>query len=98
MRQILEPIIEKFAILRTVQSDLDVAIAQSKIEAVLMSVITIGLIPLLKVFNEDWFSILVDTIQGKLSVLATFLIVAFCLYKIVVLSRPLEYYETNIDE
>lgn len=98
VRQILEPIIEKFAILRTVQSDLDVAIAQSKIEAVLMSVITIGLIPLLKLFNEDWFSILVDTTQGKLSVLATFLIVAFCLYKIVVLSRPLEYYETNIDE
>lgn len=97
VKQILEPTIEKFSILRTVQSDLDVAISQVKLEAILMSVITIGIIPLLKVFNPDWYGILVDTPQGKVSMVLTFLIVAFCLYKIVALSRPLEYYETEPD-
>lgn len=98
VKQILEPIIEKFSVLRTVQSDLDVAIGQAKMEAILMSGITIGIIPLLKVFNKDWYQILIGTTQGKISMIIAFLVVAVCLYKIVVLSRPLEYYETETDD
>ena len=63
-----------------------------------MSGITIGIIPLLKVFNKDWYQILIGTTQGKISMIIAFLVVAVCLYKIVVLSRPLEYYETETDD
>lgn len=95
VKKILEPIINKFATLRTVQSDMDTAMASAKLEAILMAAITIGIIPGIKLVNSDWYNILTTTIQGKIAMTLAFVIVAFCGYKIVVLSRPLEYYDTD---
>jgi len=97
VKQILEPIIAKFAALRTVQSDLDTAIASAKFEAVLMALITLSTIPLVRLLNKDWFDILVKTTQGKVSVVIALGIVAFCLFGIVRLSRPVEFYEIEKD-
>lgn len=97
VKKILEPIINKFATLRTVQSDMDTAMASAKFEAIIMTVITIGIIPGIKLVNSEWYSILTETTQGKVAMCLAFIIVAFCGYKIVILSRPLEYYDTDND-
>lgn len=95
VKKILEPIINKFATLRTVQSDMDTAMASAKVEAIIMAAITIGIIPGIKLVNDEWYSILTTTMQGKIAMTLAFIIVAFCGYKIVVLSRPIEYYDTD---
>lgn len=93
VKEILEPVIAKFSTLRTVQSDLDTAIASSKAEAIIMASITLGTVPVVKLVNQDWYDILTNTTQGRVSMIAAIAIVAFCIYQIVKLTRPLEYYE-----
>ena len=97
VKQILLPTIEKFSTLRTVQSDVDVAMGANKVEAVIMACISLGVIPILRVINMEWYGILVNTTQGKVSLALAFLIVIYCLYQIVALSQPLEYYEKDSD-
>ena len=55
--------------------------ASAKVEAIIMAAITIGIIPGIKLVNDEWYSILTTTIQGKIAMTLAFIIVAFCGYK-----------------
>ena len=91
MKHTLSFTVQKFSDIRIIQSELEAIIHGPKQEAITMVLLVIGNIPLLYVLNRDWFTTLMFTFAGKLTLAVCGVIILFSITKILKISRPMEY-------
>lgn len=91
MKHTLSFTVQKFSDIRIIQSELDAIINAPKREAITMILLVIGNIPLLYMLNRDWFTTLVYTLPGKLTLAVCAGIILFSITRIMKISRPMEY-------
>ena len=91
MKHTLSFTVQKFSDIRIIQSELEAIIHGPKQEAITMVLLVIGNIPLLYVLNRDWFTTLMFTFVGKLTLAVCGVIILFSITKILKISRPMEY-------
>lgn len=91
MKNTLTETIQKFSVVRTVQSELDTNILEAKREAFMMMGMVVLNIPLLYLINRDWFNTLIYTIPGKAALAVCALLIFFAFTRIMKLSKPIEY-------
>lgn len=91
----LIPIISRLTEIRLVNSELSTKISTSRREYWTMVLIVLSNIPLLRLINKDWFSALINTIVGKISLaICGFTIIITALFMIKY-TRALDYETTG---
>jgi len=91
MKHTLSFTVQKFSDIRIIQSELEAIIHGPKQEAITMVLLVIGNIPLLYVLNREWFTTLMFTFAGKLTLAVCAAVILFSITKILKISRPVEY-------
>lgn len=91
LKDTLQPIVQKLADVRIVNSELSTMLASARNEYWVMVLLVVGNVPLLYLLNEDWFHTLIYTVPGKI-------VCAVCGFVILVTAllmkkytRPIEY-------
>ena len=59
--------------------------------AIMMICLVVGIIPLFRIINADWYTNLVATVFGQVSLVATAVVVLLTINKAIRLSKPIEY-------
>lgn len=91
MKNTLSETIQKFSVVRSVQSELDANIAEARREAFMMMGMVALNVPLLYVINREWFNTLIYTVQGKAALAVCAVIIFLSFLRIMRLSEPIEY-------
>lgn len=93
MKHTLPAVVQKFSDVRIVQSELDTMMQEPRREAVTMVILVIANVPLLYFLNRDWFSVLLFTVPGKITLTVCAAIILYAAARILQLGRPIEYGE-----
>ncbi len=87
----LVPIVNKFSDLKTQQRENETLMIKPMQDAIIITGMAIGAIPLLYFINADWFSALVGSFLGQCSIAITALVSLATINKAIKLSKPIEY-------
>lgn len=92
MKNTLTFTVQKFSDMRIVQSELEAIINEPKREAFAMMFLVLCNIPLLYVLNKNWFTTLIFTLPGKITLAICAAVILYSFTRIMQLSRPIEYH------
>lgn len=92
MKNTLTFTVQKFSDIRIVQSELEAIINEPKREAFAMMFLVLCNIPLLYVLNKNWFTTLIFTLPGKITLAICAAVILYSFTRIMQLSRPIEYH------
>ena len=87
----LIPIVNSFSDLKGQQMENETNMMKPLRQALFMTGLTVGVIPLFRIVNLDWYGNLVNTIPGKVALVVTAVTVLFTINKAIRLSKPIEY-------
>jgi Flp pilus assembly protein TadB len=90
-RNILNPIVDKLRNIELVQIKLDAMMYRPVKEFATLGVISFSIYPMIYFMNHAWFSVLVDTIPGKLAITASCGALLYALNALMKAVKPLEY-------
>lgn len=91
LKSTLIPIVSKFSDMRIISAELDYLLYEPIKEFVSMVVLLIGNIPLIYLFNKDWFISLMFTTAGKLVLTFCGIVIFVSFAGVVRLTKPIEY-------
>lgn len=91
LRDALPPIVNKFSDQKAQQQENETRMMLPLQRALVMTAITTGFIPFMRLINIDWYNNLVNTFLGQLSLVATAIVVLMALNKAIRISKPIEY-------
>ena len=91
LKYLLTPILEKFSILHSIESKIQNALAEIKMSYMVILGIVFANIPLMKMLNDDWYNVLVNSLQGKICLGVVALISVICTIILVFITKPLKY-------
>lgn len=95
LKFLLTDTVKKFFDVRLAQSELDSILGPPKREAVMMIGLVLINIPLLYLLNQDWYTTLLFTTPGKITLAVCGAILLFALVRIMQLSKPIEFREAK---
>lgn len=91
MKNTLTFTVQKFSDMRIIQSELEAIINEPKREAFAMMFLVLCNIPLLYVLNKNWFTTLIFTLPGKITLAICAAVILYSFTRIMQLSKPIEY-------
>lgn len=91
LRATLLPIVNSFSDLKAQQMENETNMMRPLRQALLMTGLTVAVIPMFRLLSPDWYANLVNTIPGKASLVVTAVTVLFTINKAIRLSKPIEY-------
>lgn len=91
LRATLLPVVGKFSDQKAQQQENETKMMLPLRNAVGMICLVLSIIPLLRVFNADWYGNLVGTIFGQVSLVITIVVTLATVNRAIKLSKPIEY-------
>jgi len=91
LKATLLPIVGNFSELKAQQLENETNMMRPLREAIFMISLTLGVIPLLRILNADWYFNLMGTFPGQVSLVVTAVAVLLSVNKAIRLSKPVEY-------
>ncbi|HAN44180.1 MAG TPA: hypothetical protein DCP97_02200 [Ruminococcaceae bacterium] len=91
LKSTLVPIVNKFSDLKAQQQENETYMLLPLREAVTMILLVISVVPLLYLINKEWFSYLVGTFWGQMSMTVSAIVILASINKAIRLSKPIEY-------
>ena len=91
LKSSLVPIVSKFSDLKTQQRENETLMMKPMQNAIIITGMAIGSIPLMYFMNADWFNFLVGSFWGQCSIAITALMSLATINKAIKLSKPIEY-------
>jgi len=91
LKSTLTPIVTKLSDVRTVNTELELMLAEPRKEFIIMAMLVVAIIPLLYFLNKDWYAILMFSTIGKIILAVNFAAIFICGAFVVKLTRPIEF-------
>lgn len=91
LKSTLTPIVTKLSDVRTVNTELELMLAEPRKEFIIMALLVVATIPILYFLNKDWYEVLMHTGIGKIVLAADFAAIFICGAFVVKLTRPIEF-------
>ena len=91
LKSTLTPIVTKLSDVRTVNTELELMLAEPRKEFIIMAMLVVATIPILYFLNKDWYEVLMHTGIGKIVLAFDFAAIFICGAFVVKLTRPIEF-------
>ncbi len=91
LKSTLTPIVTKLSDVRTVNTELELMLAEPRKEFIIMAMLVVATIPILYFLNKDWYEVLMHTGTGKIVLAVDFAAIFICGAFVVKLTRPIEF-------
>ena len=91
LKSTLTPIVTKLSDVRTVNTELELMLAEPRKEFIIMALLVVATIPILYFLNKDWFEILMYSAIGKIVLAFDFAAIFVCGAFVVKFTRPIEF-------
>ena len=91
LKSTLTPIVTKLSDVRTVNTELELMLAEPRKEFIIMALLVVATIPILYFLNKEWYEILMHTGIGKIVLAFDFAAIFICGAFVVKLTRPIEF-------
>ena len=91
LKSTLTPIVTKLSDVRTVNTELELMLAEPRKEFIIMALLVVATIPILYFLNKDWYGVLMHTGIGKIVLAVDFAAIFICGAFVVKLTRPIEF-------
>lgn len=91
LKSTLTPIVTKLSDVRTVNTELELMLAEPRKEFIIMAMLVVATIPILYFLNKDWYEVLMHTGIGKIVLAVDFAAIFICGAFVVKLTRPIEF-------
>ena len=91
LKSTLTPIVTKLSDVRTVNTELELMLAEPRKEFIIMALLVVATIPILYFLNKEWYEILMHTGIGKIVIAFDFAAIFICGAFVVKLTRPIEF-------
>ena len=91
LKSTLTPIVTKLSDVRTVNTELELMLAEPRKEFIIMAMLVVATIPILYFLNKDWYEVLMHTGIGKIVLAVDFAAIFICGALVVKLTRPIEF-------
>ena len=91
LKSTLTPIVTKLSDVRTVNTELELMLAEPRKEFIIMALLVVATIPILYFLNKEWYEILMRTGIGKIVLAFDFAAIFICGAFVVKLTRPIEF-------
>ena len=91
LKSTLTPIVTKLSDVRTVNTELELMLAEPRKEFIIMALLVVATIPILYFLNKDWYEILMHTGIGKIVLAFDFAAIFVCGAFVVKLTKPIEF-------
>lgn len=91
LKSTLTPIVTKLSDVRTVNTELELMLAEPRKEFIIMAMLVVATIPILYFLNKDWYGVLMHTGIGKIVLAVDFAAIFICGAFVVKLTRPIEF-------
>lgn len=91
LKSTLTPIVTKLSDVRTVNTELELMLAEPRKEFIIMAMLVVATIPILYFLNKDWYEVLMYTGIGKIVLAVDFAAIFICGAFVVKLTRPIEF-------
>ena len=91
LKSTLTPIVTKLSDVRTVNTELELMLAEPRKEFIIMTLLVVSTIPILYFLNKEWYEILMHTGIGKIVLAFDFAAIFICGAFVVKLTRPIEF-------
>jgi len=76
---------------RTVNTELELMLAEPRKEFIIMAMLVVATIPILYFLNKDWYEVLMHTGIGKIVLAVDFAAIFICGAFVVKLTKPIEF-------
>lgn len=91
LKHLLEPAIEKYSTLRSIENKISLQLTSIKTSFILIVLLVYSNIPLLYFLNKEWFGVLINTVQGQAAIGVSALITVIETIMLVYIIKPLSY-------
>ena len=91
LKDTLQGIVSKFTDTRVINHELKTIVSEPRKEFISMIFIVLGNIPLLRLLNKSWFDALINTVQGKITLAVTGVIIVVTTMYMLKFTKPVEY-------
>lgn len=91
LKSTLTPIVTKLSDVRTVNTELELMLAEPRKEFIIMALLVVATIPILYFLNKDWYEVLMHTGIGKIVLAVDFAAIFICGAFVVKLTKPIEF-------
>lgn len=91
LKSTLTPIVTKLSDVRTVNTELELMLAEPRKEFIIMALLVVATIPILYFLNKDWYEVLMHTGIGKIVLAVDFAAIFICGAFVVKITRPIEF-------
>ena len=91
LKSTLTPIVTKLSDVRTVNTELELMLAEPRKEFIIMALLVVATIPILYFLNKDWYEVLMHTGIGKIVLAVDFAAIFMCGAFVVKLTKPIEF-------
>lgn len=91
LKSTLTPIVTKLSDVRTVNTELELMLAEPRKEFIIMALLVVAIIPILYFLNKEWFAVLMYSGIGKVVLAVDFAAIFICGAFVVKLTRPIEF-------
>ena len=91
LKSTLTPIVTKLSDVRTVNTELELMLAEPRKEFIIMAMLVVATIPILYFLNKDWYEVLMHTGIGKIVLAFDFVAIFICGAFVVKITRPIEF-------
>lgn len=91
LKSTLTPIVTKLSDVRTVNTELELMLAEPRKEFIIMAMLVVATIPILYFLNKDWYEVLMHTGIGKIVLAVDFAAIFICGAFVVKITRPIEF-------
>ena len=91
LKSTLTPIVTKLSDVRTVNTELELMLAEPRKEFIIMAMLVVATIPILYFLNKDWYEVLMHTGIGKIVLAVDFAAIFICGAFVVKLTKPIEF-------
>ena len=91
LKSTLTPIVTKLSDVRTVNTELELLLAEPRKEFIIMALLVVATIPILYFLNKDWYEVLMHTGIGKIVLAVDFAAIFICGAFVVKLTKPIEF-------
>ena len=91
LKSTLTPIVTKLSDVRTVNTELELMLAEPRKEFIIMAHLVVATIPILYFLNKDWYEVLMHTGIGKIVLAVDFAAIFICGAFVVKITRPIEF-------
>ena len=91
LKSTLTPIVTKLSDVSTVNTELELMLAEPRKEFIIMALLVVATIPILYFLNKDWYEVLMHTGIGKIVLAVDFAAIFICGAFVVKLTKPIEF-------